>query len=319
MSLLNRLRDSRESTATAFDRFIRNREKHIIHLFVEGQDDVYFYNHLVNRHLTSPNEATVYPYPCGGKHQVIETHHRIQGWETLNAAISTHEQKLFFVDRDLQDILPKDYESDISADIHVIAWYSIENYLVTAQMLKSVLMTIATPPYELTWIEAITELFEENLQIFHKTMIPLMGWIVYLRQNTKDDFDLDTIRIDELYTIHEDGRVRPRISETDLENAQHPHWAKLASTIGISLPDQFDADFRYTAIVQQHNLDKHNPKRYIRGKFEMRFFKHWISMVERFLLDKISLSGKISVETLSPLVVPIPSDIKVYLDRMLSS
>src|SRR5216683_627388 len=118
MRFIDGLRNERESPTAAYHQFLLKASKFPgdVHAFFEGQDDVSFYTNFLHR-FTS-NSKGIHPYRCGNKRGVYEAHGKVH-------QMRRRERVVFFVDKDLSDILNEDWEG--SQDIYVTDSSSIEN------------------------------------------------------------------------------------------------------------------------------------------------------------------------------------------------
>ena len=123
------LRRERENPRTAFLQFLLNAKlPNIIHSFFEGQDDLSFYTNFINSFTQDPDKLHL-TYICGDKEGVYKAY-------GLVMKANRPGTFLFFVDKDLSDILNEKYLQ--ATNIYVTEFYSIENYIVTEYMLRRI-------------------------------------------------------------------------------------------------------------------------------------------------------------------------------------
>src|SRR5437868_13607169 len=97
------LRHERENPRAAFHLFLLNDAKSPkgVHAFVEGHDDVSFYTNFIHNSVFDPDD--VYPlYMCGDKDGVYKAHSLVMNSKPVGTT-------LFFVDKDLSDILNEEW------------------------------------------------------------------------------------------------------------------------------------------------------------------------------------------------------------------
>jgi hypothetical protein len=100
-----------------------------VHAFFEGHDDQTFFVPALKRY--APSDTKILPYCCNGKAQVCEL------FSQITTRIPGVKGALFFIDKDLDDILGRPWPTD--PRIFVTDVYSVENYLVSRN-------TLAKPP-----------------------------------------------------------------------------------------------------------------------------------------------------------------------------
>lgn len=280
MGLLKNHRNLRTSSIVAYHRFLLNfrcQEK-AIHAFFEGQEDQsYYINHLQSK---VPNDWTVYTYYCGNKDGVYNIFEKID-WET-----HPKEKILFFVDKDLSDIIGEQYP--IEQNIYVTGFYSTENYLVNSMMLERVLREIYHLKEEKV-IESIIRRFEINLERFYKHIRRNMAWIICCRRNSIRP-QLQNIKIKKIFAFNQEGilkRDTPRGYNNILEYCEH-----VCSTSKID-------NLRFQIKETLHQLRGiKNPKDYVRGKFELEFFVLFMNYIwENLTKMGIGISRKPKIHT----------------------
>src|SRR5262245_6597495 len=150
MNFVDILRHSRVNVGTPFLEFLLQykRDDEILHVFFEGIEDECFYANFLNNKL--PETWSYIPYNCSGKKFVYDIHRRIN-WKAYSS-----NKVLFFVDKDLSDILPETYPS--ADNIFVTEFYSVENYITTDYMIRRVFRELCGFTDE-SRIQAIIEQF----------------------------------------------------------------------------------------------------------------------------------------------------------------
>ncbi len=241
MPFLDDLRRSRESPASAFQSYLLQAAKFpgSIHAFFEGDSDSSFYTGFLH---SFAGGRDVCPHRCGNKDGVYDTFHRVM---THKPPLGT---PLFFVDKDLSDILSETRTS--ATNIYVTDYYSIENYLVTSDMLRRVLNEIFHFTGTAQDPGPIVEKFASGVEQFHASILPIMAWIVCLRYHGHRP-NLNNVKLSRVFLINDELEI-----ELTEEAHHRGELAMVEQMCGVSTPD-ICKDF--SSIVTQ--LSGHAPKR----------------------------------------------------------
>jgi hypothetical protein len=175
-----------------------SKQSKVVYGFVEGKDDPTFYRGFID--LLLPEDWTVELWPAGNKDQVYCIHADLD-WRSF-----PKKRVCFFVDRDLSDIIPEPSIKD--SNIYVTMGYSIENDVVnktTCQRILSELCGFANADH--AEVESACTLFEKELEIFLKEMIPIMAWILSWRMSGKRP-NLNDILMRDLFSFR-NGHLQP--------------------------------------------------------------------------------------------------------------
>src|SRR5258705_1209658 len=99
MSFIDTLRTARASRVAVLHEFWAQYapSKRRVHAFFEGHDDAAFFAPRIEQLL--PEGARLYRYRCDGKARVIEA------FEEITRRVPGVKSVLFFVDKDLDDVL----------------------------------------------------------------------------------------------------------------------------------------------------------------------------------------------------------------------
>ncbi len=250
MTFVDVLRTARASRGAVLHEFWTQYDprQNRVHAFFEGHDDIAFFIPFIQRHL--PAGARLYHYRCEGKPRVFEA------FASIVQRDPNIRHVLFFVDKDIDDILGTPYPTD--PRIFVTDVYSIENYLVTTDVLRNLyrdsvrLTGVAFP------IDVIAERFQHQLDRFYRSMTPVMAWIVATRRSGQKP-NLNNIVLSDLCRITDDCEVISTAGS---------RVAALQRSTGVA---QQRGTFRQVAQVAK-SLARIPAKRIIRGKFEAWFF-----------------------------------------------
>ena len=307
MNFLAELRRSRRSPATAYTEFLSQQSPTSLHIFVEGDNDSSFYRNFFIPYREKFN--TLKFYDCGGKHQVYETRHKIMARKDPPVWSNTMVL-LYFVDKDLSDLLQEDHP--IGTDIFVTDYYSVENYLVSEEMLEIIWTDLfnfygnSEPEFP-----PVREKFQEELQRFYDYIRPVMIWIIHHKKN-RVRFRFHDIKLHELFEVNESLELR--CIEGDVQSL----IAKLDRSCNLMTTTQ--------CLEEEKDILELNPKTYIRGKFEVWFFLQFLKALEKSIKDmgieirvqQGLLKEKVIVQSLGPRLNSIPKSLSKFLERNLN-
>lgn len=197
-----------EIHASAFDREIviyhefllrYSKDAKVVYGFMEGKEDPCFYRGFIESLL--PEDWSVELWPAGNKKQVYAIH-KVINWRRFRKS-----RVCFFVDRDLSDMIPETLVQD--KNIYVTTGYSIENDVVnkgTCHRILSELCGFSNVDHDA--LEAVCELFDQELETFLQSMVPIMAWILAWRRNDKRP-NLNDILMRDLFSIV-NGRLQSK-------------------------------------------------------------------------------------------------------------
>jgi hypothetical protein len=128
MTFLDELKRARISPISVYHQFLLKNHSSPdgVHVFFEGDADFSFYTGFLHRFI--PSSKRLFPYRCGSKANVYDTHSKVMSAPPKGIV-------LFFVDKDFSDILNENYPA--ADNIYVTDYYSVENYVVTEDMLNA--------------------------------------------------------------------------------------------------------------------------------------------------------------------------------------
>jgi hypothetical protein len=225
-------------------------------LFFEAQDDATFFVHFLRPYL--PDATRVYTYHCDGKAQVYQAFEGIIQHDPGVRAV------LFFVDKDLDDILGVPWPTD--PRVFVTDAYSIENYLVSGEVLQSFYRDAVRLRGVAFDFEAVLRHFDEQLAQFHRAIASTMAWVLVARRGGHK-VNLSNVRLKDLFEIDANVHVRCR---------RGLRFGSLCNSGGVTPRGSM-----YRQLLPlTRELRKMNPKRVIRGKFEAWFLvEFWKSVI----------------------------------------
>lgn len=262
-------------------------------LAVEGDDDKVVYSHWIAR--LNPELAYEF-FVCGGKRSAGR----------LSAALSRDAGELsadvlFLVDRDFDDLA----QFPESSNVFMLDRYSVENYLVTREVLDGCLQ-IAFPCHGQVGVrESICDLFEEVYGQFLDVTREVNRRVFIGRKLGLDLDDVipDTIARMAVVHLHE---VTPG---EDTAEAVIPFEEPDEATTS-----QLSAEFE--------NL---NPRERYRGKFALKFFSQWLDRLSaEYRNSQIGLFASVANDskpryselTMGPLASrsPMPSELAQFIE-----
>jgi hypothetical protein len=267
MSFADELREAGASVPAVLHEFLLQHDpkEERIHAFCEGYEDPAFYRPKVEK--SADNRRTFF-YRCHGKWKLFAL------FEQITARIGDYRHTLYFVDKDLSDLIPEEYPKD--SRIYVTDFYSIENYLASKEVVVRVcsdfvlLKKCALPK------EKVIERFVTELARFHTLAMPIMAWAICVRRKGLP-VALQNLKLSELFSFDADLRIRRKTGVI-------PYLTKKT---GVPDTPLLWADIR--AVFR--SLKPLDPRRYIRGKFESWFLVEFIKAAINHLHDAATAAG----------------------------
>lgn len=283
MSFKDQLSKSRADYSVIKHLFLLNIKAHGtgIHLFFENVNDQSFYGTYI-RNMTVDN-SNLYTYNCRNKDGVYEVHHKLNYTDFMN------EISMFFVDKDLDDIIPI-YRGN-HPDIYVTSYYSIENFIVTREIIEQIWAEIFKQESNLNSIE-IGRKFESNLASFYQLATKIMCWVIYHQKAGNKPF-LKNIEMKAFFELTDQFDIQQKIPDSELIGALDSQ-GKVETT-------QDDED-GINCIFQE--IKEMSPKSFIRGKFEVEFFVEYIKKL-RTELNKAPKKPKIHLDITTSNVIDL--------------
>ena len=287
-TLTESLRLARKSRVAVLHEFwtLYDPTKERVHAFFEGQEDVAFYSHHIEKH--SPRGVELRTYRCDGKARVFEA------FESIVERVPDVKLTLFFVDKDLDDILGEPWPTD--PRIFVTDVYSVENYYVT----EFVLLRMVRDCVKLTGCAFDESAFAVEFRIAHarfqQLMVPVMAWILVARRLGLRP-NLGNLSSEMFCDLSAEGAVVRRHGRRVDELERHT-GVKLGSGSFRRLRDAL------------RELSRSEPKRVIRGKLELWFLVSFFGrLIEdlRALATEVGGSAKVRRQfTLASIVGEVP-------------
>ena len=229
----------------------------IVYGFVEGKEDPSFYRGFIEQAL--PAGWSVRLVRSGNRKSVLSNLKEMP-WERFPKT-----RICFFIDRDLTDFICA--EQVAAENLYVTDNYSIENDVVNSHVFERVFEEVlGVTEISEAEREAVTKLFDENLNAFCEAMVPIMAQILIWRRPRANlpplNVPLDNIKISRL--IHfPDGKLLLR--NEFLARAARLEYA--AEAVKQSLAE--DAELRE---AEARFRSGQGTSRFIRGKYLLLFF-----------------------------------------------
>lgn len=259
-NFLYSLRLSRRSHASIHLDFLLSykQEGKTLHVFFEGPEDESVY--LGHLEAKKPKLYTIFRYRCANKDDVYRSYSRI------DFKVNRKERVLFFVDKDLSNFLQEEYPSD--TNIYVTEYYSIENELVTRQMVERIMREFLHV-YDSTQIEIVCNEFETQHQVFIREMIFIMAWIIHAKSNGTR-INLGSVKLGRMYSMND------QLQLSRLPGLKPSGVVKLLEEMTKTITPA-DCWRNILRIARMLKTTSH-PKSFIRGKYELWFL---ITFIEK--------------------------------------
>jgi hypothetical protein len=296
------LREARSTRVAVLHEFLTQYDGSLgrVHAFFEGYDDVAFFLPFLRQY--APEGTQVIPYRCEGKARVFEA------FQEITKRVRSVRSVLFFVDKDLDDILGVPWPTD--PRIFTTDVYSVENYLVSRSTLESLLRG-AVRLRDVNFDESIIlRQFEDQLDRFQRLMLPVMAWIITVRR-AGARLTLADVSLTDICHISAGCEVRA-VKGGRLKALQKSEESEKSGSI-----------FRRMTHAARE-LRRLPPKRILRGKFEAWFFvEFWRRLVQRLADLAAETGGKATIKiklehsNFVPLLsayVAVPRSLEMFLE-----
>jgi len=215
-----------------------------MYAFVEGDADKAFYRVHMQKHAASASD--IYIYNCDGKSEVYDA------FQKIIDRYPNCRRVLFFVDKDVDDIVGKLWPSD--PRIYVTELYSIESYLVNRHVFERYFADYVKIRRVDVVFEQMSDEFDRQMVLFHRIARPIMAWVIAMRRAGRRVV-LTNVRMGELCSLTNSGTSRRQRSRL------LPYLNRVTQT------PESKAIWRNVRGVSDE-LQRLEAKRYVRGKFE---------------------------------------------------
>jgi hypothetical protein len=167
------------------------KARRVVYGFVEGKDDPCFYRGFIESKL--PEDWEVELWPAGSKDMVYRVHSMID-WRRF-----PKRRVCFFVDRDLSDLIPSTYKTDLN--IYITDSYSIENDIAKRGTCRRILTEVCGfSKARHDELDRVCDLYDQQLEIFLQETIPIMAWVLAWRRE-KRNANLSNILMQDLFSM----------------------------------------------------------------------------------------------------------------------
>jgi len=290
MTFLERLRSAPESPQAQFNTFLMTYRPTgaTVYAFLEGKDDLTFYGLHIRHHL--PDGFLVSFVKCGNKDAVLL---RLQDF---CGRFAPNPRALFFVDKDLDDILGRDiptYEY-----LFITEGYSIENEACVGSLVERYCIESLGLDSETRPVKELTNHFKTSWDTFSAEAILIMAWVLAVRRAGLRP-NLNNLENKEIFTFSETNLTAClRKNREDTISYLHK------STGGSSQLPSIDSKEIDRALSALTPLDS---KKWLRGKQALWFMIQFLIGCERALVAagqrvhaRITLSASNAIEVLCP-------------------
>ncbi len=301
MSFLDALNEIVDDEIVIHHLFLLNYypDKNIIHAFFEGKTDLSFYGTLIRRYM--PKEWKLRTYICGNKDSVYYQH------KNLSPKHKQHQPLLYFVDKDIDDIIPITRVKDTL--IYVTEYYSIENYLITETAIEQIWEELFRQPSGTVIEDELVTTFSSALLNTHEILLDIMSWILGQRKQGARP-NLNDIITEKYFQIDDDLKVSPIMNKNEM--------IELLETQTKTPYSQHTAD---DLSEHREELEKYDPKMVIRGHNEMDFFISFIKKLSYVVNNKSKINIRPKVQITKANIIDIMGprvDVPLNLDAFLS-
>ena len=253
MNMLDIHKDALDKKLASYHEFLAgySKTKKAVYGFVEGKEDLSFYRGFIEQLV--PDDWQVELWSAGNKSRVYWIHSALDRQEFPKKRIG------FFVDRDLSDLIPEQLTIDIN--IYVTDSYSIENSVVERNMCRRILADICGfSEADHSELERVCDLFEQQLEVFLKSMIPIMASILSWRRS-RENANLDNIHMKDLFSFS-DGVLQIKSYPKEYPS----EIAYIHGGCGISLDPSTDL-----LPLKSELITNETYRRFTRGKYMLWF------------------------------------------------
>jgi hypothetical protein len=263
-----------------------------IHLFHEGKDDPSFYTNFIKNILGE--EYKLYFYNSGNKDKVLKDYKKIN-WSTYKK-----HRVLFFTDKDYSDILGLKHITD--ENIFVTKYYSIENYLVTKEVVERILVELISIREEVI-IRGIIKDFDKQYSRFCDLIRIISAWTLFHKRSGREPV-LQNIKLKDIFKfVSKNGILRSKSPKFGLFNY-------LDTKTKVVTPSK-----SMKKIIREYKQLKLVPsKSHIRGKYEVWFLSAYIE----YLLKELNSQKKPGEEKFKMSFSLAPSNVIVTLGTRLT-
>jgi len=277
VSFLDSLRSSLNDKVVVTHDFLLeyNPESNIVHAFFEGKTDESFYGTFIRR--LKPKKWKLCSYVCGNKDSVYYHH------EKLSSRHRRNQPLLFFVDKDIEDIIP--FERVLDETIYVTGYYSVESYVVSSEMLEQVWSEVFKQSSGTKESDQLIKTFKVAHDLAQEKLKEMMSWVLaHRRQGSRPN--LDCIVTKGLFIIDDNLCL----------TFQQPSLDELVQLLDERTKVETCPHTKILIDQCKEELEAHNPKEVIRGHNEMDFFIQFINKLKQVVAKESGNKIKANIE-----------------------
>jgi hypothetical protein len=216
---------------------------------------------------------------------------------------------LFFVDRDLADFIPE--VLPLHDDVFVTDVYAIENWLVDRALLSRAMRELFHVELLVADETRILNIFEQMLERFYDAIRSTMGWMLVQRRNN-NRFHANSIRLEDMFSV---------VLRNDFSWSISPlrrRKSRLLDACPNNVPVARSVRMAATELRRCGE-----PKRYVRGKWELWFFEKFLRLLLVVLANngnnprsRVQINAKNIVDIIGPRC-RTPHELAQFLQRHL--
>lgn len=224
-----------------------------------------------------PPDGIIHLIPCSGKYKVRDT------YNLINWTKYSKHRVCFFRDRDLSDYIEDDNDLCVCDNCYITDGYSIENSLITKQLLRRLLRVVLgyqLDSYEIT--DEIIEKFILDKIEFENQLKNVMSHIIYWKKNNIVS-PLDTISVKGFVDISNRNIVYKTPED------------KLNYIYSKAKVDFTKCDITEIALIESSISTDDKFRTIIRGLFISEFFIRYCNDIKKYQQD---LSIKLDVNNI---------------------
>lgn len=243
---------ARSGTAISIHKFkLLKHDKKYVFLFVEGEDDLYFYPQNAKNMFV---DKDILPLNCCGKNGVLEVN------EILTDEITDNVIAGFFVDKDFDD----EKNKSITSGIYITPTYSVENLIYNEETFVNLLFSrFGLIPKEGGFTKCL-DLYEKLSAEYYSSILLYNSWIYAQRNLVTGEKKLNLPKnLPKGFVKMSSSNI---VSNYDLNSIEaiHSDAPKVSNDVIKSASEI---------------LAKDKPELRFRGKFNWQFFAHVVSLL----------------------------------------
>lgn len=196
MNEVEKLLSSIDAAPVVYTNFLENYTKEDCYAFVEGDDDVLFYNSQFQKCNLTKIKIIV----CEGKQKVK------QCYEYFNWSRFSKKQIVFLIDKDLSDIIddPNDFSDE---NVYKTPMYAIENIIASSENFENTLSALGFYNLRDQQIERLRHDFLVEKETFEEKMLLVMAIIIRWKNMHIKPANYNNVKVKDFCHISDDWHV----------------------------------------------------------------------------------------------------------------